>query len=83
MAILATGVIAPALQDAYAVKADKVSQLSPKSFGEKTKAKLQVDNNKTQKSGFESIKKEEVKTFKKIASEYTAKQLLKKLYRMG
>ena len=81
MTILATGIIAPAIQDAYALKtADNSNKLSPKSFGEKTKGKF-FSNDSTQKSGFESIKKEEVKSYKKIFAEYKAKQILKQLYR--
>jgi len=80
MAILATGIVAPAIQDAFALKADTSNKLSPKAFGEKTKNKLQLTQS-THKSGFESIKKEEVKAYKKISAEYKAKQLLKQLYR--
>ena len=80
MAILATGTLAPVLQDAYALKADTSNKLSPKAYGEKTKNKLQFIQS-THKSGFESIKKEEVKAYKKISAEYKAKQLLKQLYR--
>ena len=36
MAILALGMTAPALQDAFAAKADNSEKLSPKSFGHKT-----------------------------------------------
>lgn len=84
MAILATGVIAPALQEAYAVKADKMTKLSPKAFGDKTKYKMITDNTqKIQKSGFELVKKEEAKSFKKITADYKAKKLLQQLYRIG
>ena len=84
MAILATGVMAPALQDAYALKADNSNKLTPKAFGEKTKSKInQDDSQKTHTSGFEGIKKEQAKTFKKIASEYKAKQLFQNIYRLG
>lgn len=80
MAVLATGVIVPSFQDAYALatKADK-EKLSPKAFGDKTKTKLQYADS-THKTGFESVKKEQVKTFKKIAAEDKAKELLKQLY---
>ena len=81
MAVLAAGVIAPAL-DAYAMKADNSNKLTPKSFGEKTKNKI-ASHDKTMKSGFESIRKEQVKTFKKISEEYNAKLTLKNLYRLG
>ena len=83
MAILATGVIAPALQDAYAVKADNSEKLSPKSFGEKTKYKISSESKAHQKAGFESIKKEQVKSFKKIVAENNAKELFKNIYRLG
>ena len=82
MAILATGVIAPALQDAYALKSDIASKLAPKAFGEKTKSKLS-DSEKTYKNGSQTIKKEQIKSFKKIDAEYKAKQTLKSLYRLG
>ena len=82
MAILATGVMAPALQDAYALKASS-EKLSPKSFGEKTKYKITFEKSPTQKSGFESLKKEEAKTLKKISAELSAKQILKNIYRQG
>ena len=36
MAILAIGMVAPALQDAYAVKASTSEKLSPKAYGQKT-----------------------------------------------
>ena len=81
MAVLATGVIAPSLQDAYALKADTSNKLSPKSFGEKTKTKLNAEENqKTQKFGFEGIKKEQTKNFKKIIEQFKAKNLMKSIY---
>ena len=86
MMILAIGVLAPALQQAYAhpYSEHKNSiQIAPKSYGEKTKGKFFVDWNKTQKSGFESVKKEEVKTIKKIAADSKAQELFKRLYRLG
>lgn len=83
MTILATGVLAPALQDAYALKADNSAKLSPKSFGEKTKYKISSESNVQQKQGFEPIKKEPVKYFKKIVAETSAKELMKKIYRLG
>ena len=84
MAVLATGVIAPSLQEAYALKADTFNKMGPKAFGEKTKNKtFSSELEKTHKSGFESIKKEQIKTFKKIAADYKAKQLFKSIYRLG
>ena len=84
MTILVTGLIAPALQDAYALKADTSNKLGPKAFGEKTKSKMTSDDSqKTHKSGFESVKKEQTKTFKKIISDDRAKQIFKNLYRLG
>lgn len=74
------GVIAPALQEAYALKSDIASKLAPKAFGEKTKNKI---SEKTYKSEVQTIKKEQVKSFKKIDAEYKAKQILKSLYRLG
>lgn len=81
MAILVTGVIAPAFQDAFALKSDISKKLPPKAFGEKTKSKS-FSKESTHKSGFESVKKEDAKTLKKISAELKAKEILKKLYRM-
>ena len=82
MTILAVGVIAPALNEAYALKADNSSKLSPKSFGDKTKIKI-ANLEHPGKSGFELIKKQEMNSFKKIAAEYKAKQIMKSLYKLG
>ncbi len=81
MAILISGVIAPALQEAYALKADTSKKLSPKSFGEKTKNKMSFSE-KVKNSGYDSIK-EQLKTFKKISEEHKAKKLLLTLYKLG
>ena len=86
MAILATGVIAPSLQDAYAypTKADYSDKLKAKSYGVKTKDKIPFHDSHTVKHDkFESVKKEQVKTYKKIVAEYNAKQILKNLYKLG
>lgn len=84
MAILVPGVIAPTLQEALALKSDMANKLPPKAFGEKTKAKIITDDlQKKQKGGFETIKKEQVKAYKKIIAQYNAKQILEKLYRLG
>ena len=85
MAILATGVLAPAVQEAYALKADNSQKLSPKAYGEKTKTKMTTadDSQNKQKSGFDTVKKEQAKNYKKIAAEYKAKQLIKDIYRLG
>ena len=80
MATLALGAVAPALQSVYALQADGISQLHPKSFGEKTKNKINTLNI-IQKNGFDS-KKTDMTHLKKITAEYKAKQLLKQLYRM-
>ena len=84
MTILAVGVIAPALQDAYALKADNSKKLSPKSFGDKTKIKMTSDDSQiNHKSSFDFVKKEQVKTFKKNISADNAKQIFKNIYRIG
>ncbi|MGY5149677.1 MAG: hypothetical protein ACW9W3_06410 [Candidatus Nitrosopumilus sp. bin_68KS] len=83
MAILATGVLSPVLQDAYALKADNSEKLSPKSFGNKTKMKMIDESQKLQNSSFDSIKKEQTKTFKKIVAADNAKQIFKNIYRLG
>ena len=86
MVILVTGVIAPALQDAYAypVKADNSEKLKPKSFGVKIKDKMPVtDSQNIKQNSFDGIKQEEVKAYKKIFAEAYAKQALKKLYKLG
>lgn len=77
MAILATGAIVPALQEAYAV--------APSSHGEKTKLKMPNTDNesKTHKGGFEGVKKESVKTFKKATENSKALEIFKNLYRLG
>ncbi len=86
MTILATGVIAPSLSDAYAqpTKADYSDKLKAKSYGVKTKDKTPLQNSpKIIHDEFGSIKKEQVKTYKKIVAEYSAKQILKNLYKLG
>ena len=82
MTILVTGVIAPVLQDAFALKSDSSEKLSPKSFGEKTKKKMSKETPKTHKIGSD-INKEQTKTFKKLIAADNAKQIFKKLYRIG
>jgi len=86
MTILAMGMIAPALQDAYAspTKADYSDKLKAKSYGVKTQDKMSSQDSKFINHGeFGTIKKEEVKTYKKIVAEYSAKQILKNLYKLG
>jgi len=86
MAILAMGMIAPALQDvhAYPTKADYSDKLKAKSYGVKTKDKMSsYDSKSINHSEFVSVKKEQVKTYKKIVAEYGAKQILKNLYKLG
>ena len=87
MAILATGAIAPVLQDAHAhaQKAQlSAEKLKAKSYGLKTKDKISFNDSKQMKQNdFESIKKEQVKAYKKIVAEYSAKQILKNLYKLG
>jgi hypothetical protein len=86
MAILVTGVITPALQDAYAypVKADNSEKLKPKSFGVKIKDKMPLtDSQNIKQNSFDGIKQEEVKAYKKIFVEAYVKQALKKLYKLG
>jgi len=84
MAILATGVLSPALQDAYVLKTDNSNKLSSKAFGEKTKTKLTSDDSqKTQQSGFEGVKKEQAKTYKKTMEQYKASKIMKTIYRLG
>ena len=82
MAILVTGVVAPALQDAYALKkADNSEKLSPKAYGQKTKGKFNTSEATTQKTGFDSEKKEQFRTEKKLAEQKKAQELVQKLYR--
>jgi len=86
MMILATGVLVPSLQDAfaYSTKADYSDKLKAKSYGVKTKDKIPFHDSHTIKhDDFGSLKKEQVKTYKKIVAEYGAKQLLKSLYKIG
>lgn len=79
MTILLAGIIAPVL-DAFALKsADTSDRLSPKSFGKKTIAKMNVDDFKVKKDSFD-LKKEQIKQYKKVIAEYNAKHLAKKLY---
>ncbi|NND86832.1 MAG: hypothetical protein HKM23_05865 [Nitrosopumilus sp.] len=85
MTILGTGVTSHALVDAYAypTKADNSEKLKAKSFGLKTKDKIPFsDPHNTKQNLFDSVKKEQVKTYKKIIAEYNAKQLLKDLYKL-
>ena len=83
MAILATGVLAPAFHDAYALKADNSQKLAPKAFGEKTKSKMPNGDSK-HKSGFESLKKEEIIAFKKAQAQQKALEIIQqKYYRLG
>ncbi|WP_371505101.1 hypothetical protein [Nitrosopumilus adriaticus] len=86
MAILTTGVVAPSLTDAYAqpTKADYSDKLKAKSYGVKTKDKIPFQSShKIIHDEFGSVKKEQVKTYKKIVAEYSAKQILKNLYKLG
>lgn len=77
MAILATGAMVPALQEAYAA--------APSSHGEKTKLKMSNTDNepKTHKGNFDGVKKESIKTTKKISENERALQIFKNLYRLG
>lgn len=82
--ILLTGVVAQVLQEAYALKSDTSKKMSPKAFGEKTINKIILDDSqKNQKSGFETLKKEQTKSYKKLIAQNNAKQILDKLYRLG
>ena len=87
MAILAAGIIAPALQDAYAYpqKAQfSAEKLKAKSFGIKTINKIPLDEkDKAIHNSFGTIKNEQIKTYKKVVAEYNAKQILKNLYNLG
>jgi len=86
MTILISGLIAPTLQEAHAypVKADNSEKLKPKSFGVKIKDKIPVTDSQNIKHNiFDGIKQEEVKAYKKIYAEAYAKQVLKKLYKLG
>lgn len=85
MAILVAGLVAPALQEAYAYpqKAQlSAEKLKAKSFGVKTKDKIPFEDN-TKQNVFGTVKYEQVKTYKKIVAEYAAKQILKNLYNLG
>ena len=77
MAILATGVIAPALQEAYAA--------APGYHGEKTKLRMPNTDSysKTQQGEFDGIKKETVKINKKTIENHKALQIIKSLYNLG
>jgi len=85
MVILVTGVIVPALQDAYAYpqKAQlSAEKLKAKSFGSKTINKIPLDEHNA-KHSFGVLKNEQIKTYKKIVAEYNAKQILKNTYNLG
>ena len=77
MAILVTGAVVPALPEVYAA--------APNSHGEKTKLKMPNTDNepKTHKGGFDGLKKESVKTFKKVSENNKALEIFKNLYRLG
>ncbi|MHA7648053.1 hypothetical protein [Nitrosopumilus sp. S4] len=87
MTILAAGMITPVLQDVYAypTKAQLSDEkLKAKSYGVKTKDKIPFNDPHTLKhDAFGNVKKEEVKTYKKIVEQYKAKQILKNLYKLG
>ncbi|MGY5149539.1 MAG: hypothetical protein ACW9W3_05700 [Candidatus Nitrosopumilus sp. bin_68KS] len=83
MTILATGVISPALQDAFAAKADNSEKLSPKSFGDKTKKKMPKESPKSHKIGFDTVKPEQAKSFKKLIAANNATQSFKNIYKIG
>ncbi|BDQ30352.1 hypothetical protein NZNM25_10070 [Nitrosopumilus zosterae] len=86
MVVLIAGVIAPAFQDvhAYTQKAKFSSEkLKAKSYGIKTKDKVSFDEKETKHNSFGEIKKQDVKNYKKIMAEYSAKKILKNLYNLG
>ena len=87
MAILVAGVITPVLQEAHAYpqKAQfSAEKLKAKSYGLKTKDKIPFDEkNETKHNSFGVIKSEQIKVYKKIVAEYSAKQTLKNLYKLG
>lgn len=86
MVILVAGLVTPALQEAYAYHPQKAQlsaeKLKAKSFGVKTKDKIPFEDN-TKQNVFGTVKYEQVKTYKKVVAEYSAKQILKNLYNLG
>ena len=81
MAILATGVIAPALQEAYALKADNSEKLSPKAFGKKTIVKMNSDGTeKKHTDDKKPLKKQMVKDIRKQQENQRATEFMKTYY---
>ena len=63
---------------------DGRKQLSPKTFGDKTKTStVNGDADKTHKGNHDSAKKEQLKTFKKTIEQYKALDFAKKYYKLG
>jgi hypothetical protein len=83
MAMLATALIVSNIGQADAATVrDGPKQLSPKSFGQKTKYIIPSENPLSQDKIkiSDGIKKEEVKTFKKNMEQYKAAEFMKAYY---
>ena len=85
IAVLITAIAVAPIGSAYAANKATVEegrkQLSPKTFGDKTKvALINADVDKTHKAKFDGAKKEQVKTFKKFVEQNKALEFAKKYY---
>ncbi|KAF6241952.1 hypothetical protein C6988_10795, partial [Nitrosopumilus sp. b1] len=85
IALLITAVAVAPIGSAYAANKATVEegrkQLSPKTFGEKTKiALINADVDKNHKAKFDGAKKEQVKIYKKLVEQHKALDFAKKYY---
>ena len=83
IAVLATALVLPHVGSADAATVeDGRKQLSPKSFGAKNTMTVSSinDSDSTHKAGLDTVKKEQVKTFKKVSEQYKALDFAKKYY---
>ena len=83
IAVLATALVLPHVGNADAATVeDGRKQLSPKSFGAKNALTVSSisDSDSTHKAGLDTVKKEQVKTFKKVSEQYKALDFAKKYY---
>lgn len=60
-----------------------IIQFASKTFGVKTKGKIVLMTFKKPKRTIDSVKKEQIKTDKKIATNYKVKQLINNIYTLG
>lgn len=86
-ALLTSALILPAITPVQAATIeDGRSQLSPKSFGQKTKILVSSstanEGLKPNLAEFDNIKKEEIKIFKKANEYFKALQFMKTYYRL-